>query len=197
MTLVTKIVDTDAEEPKGPKIEVLDSLKDALREQLKAVIDQPFTSTHLRRLSRLCHSMADAMASLERPEKLLRNRFGGYLMPNVGYGESYGDEEAIASAPNIETYGANAQRELMASIGQIAKSLMPKPAQPSVIDLVTAIGLAKVRKDKAVEKMLRKKLDKMMADEPEAVPELPALPPDPPPRSKKVQATVVAQGGAS
>jgi hypothetical protein len=100
----------------------------------------------------------------------------------------------MASAPNIETYGANAQRELMGAITQISKALAPKPPQPTVTELVTAIGLAEVRKDKTIVKVLRKKLDKLLADSPED--ETPTLPPDPPPRTKKVQATVVAQGGA-
>lgn len=185
-------------DPKGPTIEVQPNLKKAIRDQLIAVIDGggEFTSQHLRRLARLCLSMADAMASLERPEKLLRNRFGAYLTPNVGgYDLQYGDsDEAIASAPNIETYGANAQRELVATISNIAKQLAPKPAKMNVVDLMTSINLARATKQKDVEKKLRKKLDELLADEqtPDEAPPLPA----PAKGSKKVAATVVAQGGA-
>lgn len=195
MTLVAKIVDTDVENPKGPPIAVHEGLKNAIRDQLIAVIGgEDFTSQHLRRLAHLCTSMANAMSALERPEKLLRQRFGGYM------GDEYGEDSgAIAPSPNIETYGANAQRELMAAIGQLGKALAPKPPQPSVTELVTAIGLASVRKDKAVEKALRKKLDKMMTEDDAESAAVAALPPPEPPRGKggkKIAATVVAQGGA-
>lgn len=145
-------------------------LQQAIRVQVLAFCDQEITAKTLARLQRFCASMGQAMLGIEQPEALVRDRFGrapsvigtGTIgVPNGSgmydaYGGEYSNNEVIAAAPQIETYGANASRSLIAEAAKIGKDIFEaqakaqlearKPFPPTMIELVHALVEAKKEK---------------------------------------------------
>jgi hypothetical protein len=140
-------------------------LQQAIRAQVLAFCDQEITAKTLDRLQRFCASMGQAMLGIEQPEALVRDRFGrapGHIgtigVPGGSgmydaYGGEYSNNEVIAAAPQIETYGANASRSLIAEAAAIGKDIVTaqakahaearKPLPPTMIELVHALVEAK------------------------------------------------------
>lgn len=156
-------------------------LQQAVKAQILAFCDQEITAKNLDRLQRFCASMGQAMLGVERPDALVRDRFGKrgnmMYMPNVGMSED--DYDTLAPAPAIETYGANASRGLIAEAAAIGKDLMVaqakaqaearKPNPPSMTDLVYALAEAKKQKlPKKVLQALEKQIDDLVKTQTEA-----------------------------
>lgn len=145
-------------------------LQQAIKTQILAFCDQDVTAKTLDRLQRFCSSMGQAMLGLERPDALVRDRFGrGPTLSPISLGGGVNlyetEDESLAPAPGIETYGANASRSLIAEAAKIGKDIVEaqaraqaearKPFPPTMLELVHALVEAKKQKlPKSVLQML-------------------------------------------
>lgn len=159
-------------------------LQQAVKAQILAFCDQEITAKTLDRLQRFCASMGQAMIGIERPDALVRDRFGrrginAMYMPATSMSEDDEIGTTLAPAPLIETYGANASRGLIAEAAAIGKDLMVaqakaqaearKPNPPSMTDLVYALAEAKKQKlPKKVLQALEKQIDDLVKTQVEA-----------------------------
>lgn len=166
----------------------LRGLQEAVRRQLIAFCDEPISAKSLSRLQRFCSHMGQAMIGLEKPDQLVRDRFGKNgvyaplsFPPLMSYGEDeVGDTgAALAPAPGVETYGANASRGLIAEATKIGKEMIQaqvdgqKAARriSTLPELVASLVLAKKQKlGKAVIKALEKQIADAGKDEDAPVP---------------------------
>lgn len=143
----------------------LHGLKESIRSQLLALCNEEMTAKNLGRIQRFCSSMGLAMIALEKPEHLVRDRFGsggGVTAYNpISLGpiqlQDYtadADPEAsapLATAPAAETYGTNASRSLIAEAAKLGKEIVNAQIAgqeaarkaSSLPELVTALVLAK------------------------------------------------------
>lgn len=121
---------------------VIDDMRRAIRAQLIALANDEITATRLGQIQRFTAAASQALMALERPGALVRSRFNiGGVMQMADYGMGDVGEDSLAGAPNTETYGANATRNLVGQIVKAAESVNKKP--PSMTDLVRAIAEAK------------------------------------------------------
>jgi hypothetical protein len=151
-------------------------LQQAIRVQILAFCDQDITAKTLSRLQRFCASMGQAMVGLEKPDALVRDRFGksgftpiggGYNIPSVDLNMDDDGDLTMAPSPGIETYGANASRSLIAEAAKIGKDIIEAQAAgqkasrrvSSLPELVASLVLAKKQKlGKAVISALEKQI---------------------------------------
>lgn len=103
-----------------------ESLSEALRVQLVEMASKPPTPASLRALGAATVAARDLLVAIESPENLL-----AYL-PGEGEG---------ADAPPAETYGVGMLRQLLP---QLAALTNPKPAEPTVDDLLRTLSNARV-----------------------------------------------------
>lgn len=159
----------------------LKGLQASVREQLLAFCAEPITAKTLSRIQRFCSSMGQAMLGLEKPEALIRDRFGpvvglnpGYNITDAGYDLPPIELPTLSPAPVNETYGANASRGLIAEAAKIGKDIIEaqakaqaearRPFPPSMPELVHALVEAKKQKlPKAVLQALEKQITDLSA----------------------------------
>lgn len=139
-------------------------LQAAVKAQLLAMCEGELNAKTLDRIQRFCASMGQAMIGLEKPDMLVRDRFGrnglglntlpGVTFPSyVGYGED-SDTASLAPSPGVETYGANASRGLIAEATRIGKDLIEAQIEgqkatrrlSTLPELVASLVLAKKQK---------------------------------------------------
>ncbi len=150
-------------------------LQQAIKVQILAFCDQEITAKTLSRLQRFCASMGQAMVGLEKPDALVRDRFGksgftpigGGYYPSVDLNMDSDGDLTMAPSPGIETYGANASRSLIAEAAKIGKDIIEAQAAgqkasrrvSSLPELVASLVLAKKQKlGKAVISALEKQI---------------------------------------
>lgn len=170
-------------------------LQDAFRRQIVELVSGEITSKTMSQLQRFCASAGQALVCLEKPDALVRSRFrsGGVIgsIPQLGsyYPEDYSEDDALAPAPAIETYGANASRGIIESAAKIGKDIVKAQAEaqaaaraPTLTEMVTSLAVAKNAKVapdiiSAMEEQIRlKAAERNPAALPEAIPVAPPAP---------------------
>lgn len=158
---------------------IADALKSAIGAQLNALIAEGISIRTLEKIQRFCAAMRQALHAIEAPDTKLKARFnniigGVQLAPmsddEVGYEV---DSGAYATAPNIETYGANMPRQLMAMMSKLGDKLGPKP---SAKDMIDAILTAEEAKKPELAEMLRQRFVETFGPEPKGALAQPAAP---------------------
>jgi hypothetical protein len=150
------------DQPNDPS-KIADLFRAAIAAQLTAIVSEGISLKTLEKLQRFCAATRQALHAIESPDAKIRDRFGPNnltignslgALPGIGMMPSVdltGDEEAYASAPNIETYGANMPRQLISALGKLA----PKPSMKDAVDAIVAAESAGMAE---TAKMLRENL---------------------------------------
>lgn len=151
-------------------------LLEALRVQLRTILDRPITARmflELEQTARLARSlfvlsqMPDTKtAGLEHiGSPMLSEGLSPMLGSSLGYsyGSMYGS--SLTASPQTETFGATMVRELVAALPALMK---PKETvvRESASSLVDAIAAARENKLEDVAIKLKAKLDALLAEEP-------------------------------
>lgn len=121
---------------------VADALKAAIAAQLNALIAEGVSIRTLEKIQRFCAATRQALHAIETPEAKAKARFGGVMsamqmIPNDEAGFEV-DSDPYSAAPNIETYGANMPRQLMAMVNKLGDKLGPKPSAKDMVDAILA-----------------------------------------------------------
>lgn len=146
----------------------LRDLRLAVRKQLLALCNEEMTAKNLGRIQRFCSSTALAMIALEKPEHLVRDRFGSNIVgayPSLSpiqlqLPSDYSADadpntsEPLAPAPAAETYGANASRSLIAEAAKLGRDIVEAQMEgqkaarkvATLPELVASLVLAKKQK---------------------------------------------------
>jgi hypothetical protein len=149
------------DQPNDPS-KIADLFRAAIAAQLTAIVSEGISMKTLEKLQRFCAATRQALHAIESPDAKIRDRFGNNSLTNIGplgplgvgmmpSVDLTGDEEAYASAPNIETYGANMPRQLISALGK----LVPKPSMKDAVDAIVAAESAGMAE---TAKMLRENL---------------------------------------
>jgi hypothetical protein len=141
---------------------VADALKSAIAAQLNTLIAEGVSIRTLEKIQRFCAATRQALHAIETPEMKMKGRFGGILtgLQVPAFDDESGfevDNAAYSAAPNIETYGANMPRQLMAMVNKLGDKLGPKPSAKDMVDAILAAeqggrgDLAEVLRQRFVE----------------------------------------------
>jgi hypothetical protein len=157
----------------GSHDDALRELRESIRKQIVLLCEQEISAKSLGRLQRFCSAMGTALLALEKPEHLVRDRFGS--SPVLDGDSSDPDTYAsapLAKAPPDETYGANMSRSLIAEAAKLGKEIVEAQVAgqaanrklSSLPELVTSLVLAKrQRLGKSVISAIEKQIEEASA----------------------------------
>lgn len=147
------------------------TLQESVRNQIIAIAKGEISSKTMATLQRFCASVGQALVTLERPDALVRQRFGRnpYGAYMLGTADSMMDypEDTLAASPATETYGANASRGLIESAAKIGKDIVTAQAEaqraakaPTITEMIASLALAKNAKlPKHILKVMEKQIE--------------------------------------
>jgi len=141
------------------------ALMEALRAQLRTILDKPLTPRSLLEMEQTARLSRELLIVGKMPEAK-RTGYPGSIMSPMFLGDTASYESSAApyvSSPQSETFGVSVIRELVTKLPELMK---PKEVESaaSLIDAITAAREAKM--DDVVQK-LKAKLDALLEPEPQ------------------------------
>jgi len=158
-----------AEPIEAPKYaEPPSALMEALRAQLRTILDKPLTPRSLLEMEQTARLSRELLIVGKMPEAK-RTGYPGSIMSPMFLGDTASYESSAApyvSSPQSETFGVSMIRELVAKLPELMKpkEVVYRESAASLIDAITAARDAKM--DDVVQK-LKAKLDALLEPEPQ------------------------------
>jgi len=161
-----------AEPIEAPKYaEPPSALMEALRAQLRSILDKPLTPRSLLEMEQTARLSRELLIVGKMPEAKRTGYPGSIMSPMLMGGDTASYEQSSASFPYVtspqsETFGVSMIRELVAKLPELMKpkEVVYRESAASLIDAITAARDAKM--DDVVQK-LKAKLDALLEPEPQ------------------------------